>query len=41
MLALLVFLQRLAEYIQLHEPWQGIIATDSKSLIDTVAALKP
>ena len=36
MLALLVFLKRLAEYIQLHEPWKGIIATDSKSIIDTV-----
>ena len=36
MLALLVFLHRLAEYIHLHEPWKGIIATDSKSIIDTV-----
>jgi hypothetical protein len=34
----LVFLhRRLAEYsVQLHEPWKGIIATDSKSIIDTV-----
>ena len=36
MLALLCFLHRLAEYINLHEPWHGIIATDSKSLVDTV-----
>ena len=35
MLALLCFLQRLAEYINLHEPWHGIIVTDSKSLVDT------
>ena len=34
MLALLCFLQRLAEYVQLHNPWRGIIV--SKSLIDTV-----
>ena len=36
MLALLCFLRRLAEFIQLHDPWQGLIATDSKSLIDTI-----
>ena len=36
MLALLCLLQRLAKYIQLHEPWHGVIATDSKSLIDKV-----
>jgi hypothetical protein len=36
MLAMLLFLQRLAEFIQLHEAWKGIIATDSKSLIDTI-----
>lgn len=35
-LALLSFLKRLAKYIQLHDPWQGIIATGSKSLIDTI-----
>jgi hypothetical protein len=38
LLALLLFLQRLAEYIQQHEPWVGMIATDSKSLVDTVGA---
>ena len=36
LLALLCFLHRLAEFIQLREPWQGVIATDSKSLIDTI-----
>jgi hypothetical protein len=36
MLALLVFLTRLAEYTQRHEPWEGIIATVSKSIIGTV-----
>ena len=36
MLALLCLLQRQAKYIQLHEPWHGVIATDSKSLIDTI-----
>jgi exonuclease III len=36
MLALLVFLQRLAEFINLHGEWSGTIATDSKSLIDTI-----
>lgn len=37
MLTHLVFLQRLAKFIQLQqEKWQGIIATDSKSLIDTI-----
>ena len=36
MLALLLFLQRLAEFIQHHDQWSGIIATDSKSLISTI-----
>ena len=36
MLALLLFLQRLAKFIQYHDQWNGIIATDSKSLIDTI-----
>ena len=36
MLALLIFLQRIAEYTQRHESWEGILATDSKSIIDTV-----
>ena len=41
MLALLSFLKRLAEFTQLHEPWTGILATDSKSLIDTVSNPSP
>jgi hypothetical protein len=36
MLALLSFLKRLTEYIQLHKPLQGILATDSKGLIDAI-----
>jgi hypothetical protein len=36
MLALLSFLKRIAEFIHLHEPWKGVLATDSKSLIDTI-----
>ena len=31
-----LFLQRLAKFIQYHDQWNGIIATDSKSLIDTI-----
>ena len=37
MLAMLCFLQRLAEYTMYHETWQaGIIATDSLSLVETI-----
>jgi hypothetical protein len=37
LLALLRFLIRIvAEYTMMHEPWQGIFATDSKSLLDTL-----
>ena len=36
LLSLLRFLIRIAEYTMMHEPWQGIVATDSKSLLDTV-----
>ena len=36
MLALLCFLRRLSEFTQAHEPWTGTLATDSKSLIDTI-----
>jgi hypothetical protein len=36
MLALLSFLKRLQEFTYLHEPLHGIIATDSKSLVDTI-----
>ena len=41
MLALLSFLKRIAEFINLHDPWEGILATDSKSLIDTVRIPTP
>ena len=41
MLALLSFLKRLAEYVNLHEPWRGILATDSKSIIDNVYGPTP
>lgn len=36
MLAMLSFLKRLAEFTYKHEPWHGVIATDSLSLIDTI-----
>ena len=36
MLSLLCFLKRLSEYINQWEPWQGTVATDSLSLIDTL-----
>ena len=36
LLSLLCFLKRLAEFTGYHEPWHGIVATDSQSLIDTV-----
>jgi hypothetical protein len=36
MLAMLCFLQRLAEFTYQHEPWPGAIATDSLSFIDTI-----
>ena len=37
MLATLVFLNRLAEYTTHMEPWFGILATDSQSLLETIA----
>jgi hypothetical protein len=36
LLSLLCFLHPLAEFTGKHEPWFGIVATDSQSLIDTV-----
>jgi hypothetical protein len=36
MLALLCFLKRLAEFTNQWDPWQGTVATDSLSLIDTL-----
>ena len=41
MLAMLCFLQRLAEYTMYHETWQqGIIATDSLSLVETIQGVQ-
>ncbi len=40
MLALYIFLHRLAEYTQTITPWKGIIATDSQSLLDTVLGIR-
>ena len=36
LLSLLRFLVRIKEYTGMHEPWVGIIATDSKGVIDTL-----
>lgn len=36
MLAMLCFLKRLAEFKFQYEPWQGNIAMDSLSLLDTI-----
>ena len=33
---MLCFLNRIAEFTMKHEPWRGIVATDSQSLIDTI-----
>jgi hypothetical protein len=38
MLAVLSFLQRLAEFTGQHEPWVGVLATDSQRLLDTILA---
>ena len=40
MLAMLSFLKRLAEFTHQHTPWQGLLATDSLSLIDTIRGSK-
>ena len=41
LLAMLCFLQRLAEYTMYHETWQlGTIATDSLSLVDTIQGVQ-
>ena len=40
MLAMLSFLRRLAEFTSQHEPWTGIIATDSLSLVDTIRGVR-
>ena len=36
LLSLLCILRRLAEFTGKHNQWVGIVATDSKSLVDTV-----
>ena len=36
MLSLLCFLKRLAEFLGQNDEWQGIVATDSQSLLDTI-----
>jgi hypothetical protein len=41
LLSLLCFLRRLAEFTGKHDPWFGIVATDSQSLINTVLQKKP
>jgi ribonuclease HI len=37
MLSALRFLIRLREFCQMHDPWLGIVATDSQSLLDTLS----
>ena len=41
MLTILCFLRRLAEFTTQMEPWRGILATDSKSLLDTITEKPP
>jgi hypothetical protein len=41
MLAMVCFLRRLAEFTTQMEPWTGILATDSKSLLETITAKPP
>ncbi|KAI2506424.1 hypothetical protein MHU86_8050 [Fragilaria crotonensis] len=41
LLSLLCFLRRLAEFTGKHDPWFGIVATDSQSLIDTITQKRP
>jgi hypothetical protein len=41
MLAMLCFLKRLAEFTEQWEPWHGIVATDSQSVIDTLHGRTP
>ena len=37
MLTVLVFLRRLAEFTDHRQPWSGILATDSQSLLDAIS----
>ncbi|KAI2499304.1 hypothetical protein MHU86_15148 [Fragilaria crotonensis] len=41
MLTILCFLRRLAEFTIQVEPWTGILATDSQSLLDTITVKPP
>lgn len=41
MLTILCFLRRLAEFTTQVEPWTGILATDSQSLLDTITVKPP
>ena len=41
MLSVLCFLHRLAEFTGKHDQWHGIIATDSQSLLDSLAKWTP
>ena len=36
MLSLLCFLRRLHEFTAQRDPWRGVLATDSQSLLDTI-----
>ena len=40
LLSMLCFFRRLAEYTHQHEPWTGILATDSLRLIDTIRGVR-
>jgi hypothetical protein len=40
LLSLLCFLRRLADFTGKHDPWFGIVATDSQGLINTVLPSK-
>lgn len=41
LLSILRLLVRLAEYMVMSEPWNGIIGTDSKSVLDTLSGKQP
>ena len=40
MLSVLRLLIRLSEYTAMHDPWSGIIGTDSKSVLDTLGGVQ-
>ena len=41
MLTKLCFLHRLSEFTTQMEPWKGILATDSQSLLETITVKPP